>query len=218
MRAVFVGAGFLTVMGARILLERGHEVVIIEQSLDRIEEIKEGLDCGFIHGNGSKPAILRESDPAATDTLFCLTENDQTNILASLVGRSLGFDRIVTRIEEPEFEHICLELGLENTIVPARTIGLHLADQFEGQDLLELSTAIREDARVFSFVARDEDITERTGLDLPKMSRVICIYRGGKFLLPDADDTVKPGDEVVLITHRKNLPELQQRWNPASRK
>jgi len=217
MRAVFVGASSLTLMGARILLKRHHEVVIIEQSLERIEAIREGLDCGFIHGDGSKPAILRESDPTVTDTLFCLTGNDQTNILASLVGRSLGFERIVTKIEDPEFEHICLELGLENTIVPARTIGRHLADLFEGQDPLELSTMIREDARVFSFVAREEDATSRNELVLPEMSRVICIYREGKFLLPEADTAMKAGDEVVLITHRKNLPELHQRWNPARR-
>ena len=49
------------------------------------------------------------------------------------------------------------------------------------------------------------------------MSRVICIYRDGKFLLPEADTTMKVGDEVVLITHRNNLPELHQRWNSAKR-
>ncbi len=204
-------------MSAHILLKRRHEVVIIEQSQERIEVIREGLDCGLIHGDGSKPAILRESDPAATDTLFCLTGNDQTNILASLVGRSLGFERIVTKIEDPEFEHICIELGLENTIVPSRTIGRHLADLFEGQDPLELSTVIREDARVFSFVASEEDATARDALKLPEMSRVICIYREGKLLLPEADTAMKAGDEVVLITHRKNLPELKQRWSPVKR-
>ncbi len=217
MRAVFIGAGSLTLMGARILLHRHHEVVIVEQELERIDLIREELDCGYIHGDGSKPAILRECNPGATDTLFCLTSNDQTNILASLVGRSLGFERIVTKIEDPEFEHICLELGLENTIVPSRTIGRHLADLFEGQDPLELSTMIRDEARVFSFVAREEDATSHRALQLPEMSRVICIYRDGKFLLPEADAKLKTGDEVVLITHRKNLPELLKRWNPVRR-
>ena len=212
MRAVFIGAGSLTVMTARQLLHHGHEVVIIDEEKVRLDALASELDCGLLHGNGSKPALLREADPEHTDLLFCLTGNDQTNILASLVGRSLGFSRIVTRIEDPELEHICIELGLENTIVPARTIGRHLADLFEGRDPLELSTMIRDEARIFSFVAHEEDEGELKGLELPHQSRVICIYREEKFILPDSSDRIEDGDEVVVITHRDNLPQLKERW------
>lgn len=214
MRAVFIGAGSLTVMTARQLLRHGHEVVIIDEDKARLDEIATELDCGLLHGNGSKPAVLREADAEHTDLLFCLTGNDQTNILASLVGRSLGFPRIVTRIEDPELEHICIELGLENTIIPARTIGRFLADLFEGRDPLELSTLIRDEARIYSFVAHTEDEGELKDLALPNRSRVICIYREGAFLLPGGDDKIKDGDEVVVITHRNSLPELVERWGP----
>ncbi len=47
--------------------------------------------------------MLQETDPAHTDFLFCLTGNDQTNIIASLIGRSQGFKRVITGIEDPEF-------------------------------------------------------------------------------------------------------------------
>lgn len=213
MRAVMVGAGSLTLMTARLLLRHGHEVVIIDTDKVRLDGLAVELDCGFLSGDGSKPAILREADPEHTDLLFCLTGNDQTNILASLVGRSLGFERIVTRIEEPELEHICIELGLENTIVPARTIGRYLSDLFEGRDPLELSTMIRDEARVFSFVAREGDVGDIRELALPKQSRVIIIYREENFILPGADDKIRDGDEVVIITHRKNLQELKERWS-----
>ncbi len=217
MRAVFVGASSLAIMTAHLLLKRGHEAVMIERDKEQIEALSEELDCGFLHGDGSKPAILREADPAQTDVLFCLTGNDQANILASLVGRSLGFARVVTKIEDPEFEHICIELGLEDTIIPARTIGRHLADMFEGQDPLELSTMIRDEARAFSFVARSEDEVSVDELDLPKPSRIVCIYRDGKFIAPDQDTKLKAGDEAVVVTHRKNLPSLQERWHVPNR-
>jgi trk system potassium uptake protein TrkA len=200
-------------MTARLLLKRGHEVVIVERDKEQIEALSDELDCGFLHGDGSKPAILRETDPAQTDVLFCLTGNDQANIIASLVGRSLEFARVVTKIEDPEFEHICIELGLEDTIIPARTIGRHLADMFEGQDPLELSTMIRDEARAFSFVARAEDEVAVERLDLPEPSRIVCIYRDDKFIAPDQDTKLKAGDEVVVVTHRKNLPALQERWH-----
>ncbi len=212
MRAVLIGAGSLTLMTTRLLLRHRHEVVVIDADKARLDSLATELESGFLCGDGSKPAILREADPEHTDLLFCLTGNDQTNILASLVGRSLGFQRIVTRIEDPELEHICIELGLENTIIPARTIGRYLADLFEGRDPLELSTMIRDEARVLSFVAHEEESGELENLQLPDQSRVVCIYRDNNLVLPATDEKIRNGDEVVIITHRKNLPELKERW------
>jgi trk system potassium uptake protein TrkA len=213
MRAVFIGASALSVMTARFLLSRGHEVVVIEKDKDVIDALSAELDCGFLHADGSKPAVLREADPEHTDVLFCLTGSDQANIISSLVGRSLGFGRVVTKINDPEFEHICIELGLEGTIIPARTVGRHLSEMFEGTNPLEISAMIKAEARVFSFVAREEDARPLAELELPDKTRVICIYRDEKFLLPEEDDRLKPGDEVVLITHSRHLPALAERWS-----
>ena len=212
MRAVFIGATSLTLMTVHALLKRGHEVVIVERDRELIDSLAQELDCGFLHGDGSKPAILRETDPAATDVLYCLTHHDQANIIASLVGRSLGFPRVVTRIDDPEFEHICIELGLEDTIIPARTIGRHLADMFEGRDPLELTTMIRYEARIFSFVAREAHAVPVGELPLPKNSRVVCLYRNGNLQIPADTSRLEPGDEVVIITHRDRLEELEQRF------
>ena len=213
MRAVFIGASSSSVMTARMLLERGHEVVIIEQSKETIDTLSHELDCGYLHGDGSKPAMLREADPEHTDVLYCLTDNDQANILASLVGRSLGFKRVVTKIADPEFLHVCIELGLEDTIIPSRTIGRYLAQMFEGHDPLEISALIKDEARVFSFVAREDDERQIRELDLPSGSRVMCLYRREKFMLPDDDTRLTAGDEVVLITHSRNLEALAKRWS-----
>lgn len=212
MRAVFVGAGSIAVMAARLMLKRGHEVVIIERSRERIDALAESIDCGFLHGDGSTPALLREADPEHSDCLFCLTGQDQTNILASLVGRSLGYARVITKIEDPEFEHVCIELGLEDIIDPALTIGRYLADMLQGQDLLELSALVKDEARVFSFVAGADDAGLISALELPDESRVICLYRDGKFKFPEADTKLEAGDEVVVLTHSRNLAKLQQRW------
>jgi len=209
MRVVFVGAGTLALMTARLLLKRGHEVVIIEADEALAHELPQQLDCGIIHGDGSKPAILKEAGPGETDVLFCVTGSDQANIIAALVGRSLGFERVVVKIDDPEFEHICLELGLEDTIIPARTIGRHLADLCEGRDPLELSTMIREDARVLSFVVDETQRGAIADLALPESSRVVCVYRDDKFVVPNASFVLKVDDEVVIITNRDSLEDLR---------
>ena len=218
MRVVFVGAGMLAVHTAEILLKRGHEVIIVERDKQRIDELGEELDCGFVHGDGGAPAILRETDPENADFLFCLTANDQTNIIASLVGRSLGFRRVVTRIDNRQYEHICIELGLEDTIVPARTIGRYLADMSVGHDMLELSAMIKGEARVFSFVVGEADEGPVAELALPDDTRIVCVYREDRFSLPDPDDKLRVDDEVVVITHSRNLAKLEERWGRASRR
>ncbi len=214
MREAFIGASTLAVTTARYLLERGHEVVIVERDPAVIHELSDEIDCGFIEGDGSKPAILREVDPKHTDALFCLTGSDQANIIASLVARSLGFARVVTKIEDTEFEHICLELGLEDTIIPSRTIGRHLADLCEGQSALELTTMVRGEARIFSFVVRNDQQGPLGALGFPARTRVVCVYRGQKLILPEPDTALKAGDEVVVIAHHDSLGELESRFGP----
>jgi len=209
MRTVFIGASDLAVTTSRTLLKRGHEVVIIELDKSLIDSLSADLDCGFIHGDGSKPAILQEADPGRTNTLFALTGSDQTNIIASLVARSLGYGRVVTQVIDSEFEHICLELGLEDTIIPSRTIGRYLADLSEGRVALEMSPGIPDEARFFSFVVSDDQAGEISALNLPKRCRLICIYRDNKLLLPESDTPLKVNDEVVLILHEDQLEQVK---------
>lgn len=214
MRLVFVGASEHTVRTARILLERGHDVVIVEADRGVIDGLSDKLDCGFLHGDGSSPAILREADPKHTDVLFCLTNNDKDNIIASLVGRSLGFPRVVTSIADPQFDTICVELGLEDTIIPSLTIGRYLADMASGTNILELSTAIKGDARVFAFVLEDKTVGTVADLDLPADARAICYYRKEEFVLAEPAGELRSGDEVIVLTHSRNLPALRERWAP----
>jgi len=217
MRAVFVGAGALTLSTARQLLGRGHEVVIIESDRQVIDALAGELDCGLLHGDGAKPAVLREADPEHTDFLFCFTNSDQTNIIAGLVGQSLGFRAVVPRIDDPEFEHICIELGLTHTVIPSRSVGRYLADLFEGRDPLEVTAMVRGSARIFSFVARAEDETPIADLDLPRTSRVVCVYRNDEFLVADGHTRLRERDEVIVIAHVDAIPDLEARWGRRTR-
>ena len=213
MRFVFIGSGTLAVLTSRLLAARQHEVVIIERDAAVIERLRDEADLGFIHGDGTRPAILRETDPDGTDLLFCLTHDDQTNIIASLVARSLGYPRVVTKIEDPELQHICVELGLAGSLVPMQTVGRYLADMAEGQDIIELSDILRGDTRIFSFRASAAEAVRIDQLDLPDAARAICIYRNGEELrFADPSTEIQIGDEVVLLTRARVMKPLRERF------
>ncbi len=214
MRIVIVGTTPEAVMTARHLIERGHEVVVIEEDGDAIDRLSDELDCSFLHGDGTHPAILREANPEDSDALYCLTNHDQANILASLVGRSVGFEKVITSVQDPRFEEICGAIGIEDPVVPARTIGRYLGDLAEGMDILELRTLIKGEARYFSMSAGEEEAGTVGDLDLPEQARVVCLYRGDEFILAEQDTRIEKDDEVVILTHRKHIPELRKRWDP----
>jgi trk system potassium uptake protein TrkA len=214
MRIAFVGAGEVAVRTARILIDEGHDVVIIEADNKKIEELAENLDCGFLHGDGTTPGILKEADPEDTDVLYCLADTDQANLIASLVGRSMGFKRVITKIEDPAFEEVCEELGLEDVIIPSRTISRYLADILEGRDVVELSTFLKYEARFFAFTVGKNDPDNIEKMALPEDTRVVLFYRDETYLLPDENTRFREDDEVVIITNSRHLNELKEKWRP----
>ncbi len=216
MRVVLIGASEVAIRAAELFIGRNYEVVIIETDRSRIDALSQELDCSFLHGDGSKPTILKEADPKQSDFLFCLTDNDQNNIIASLVGRSLGYNRVVTRIQDPSFEPICMELGLEDIIIPSRTIGRYLVDMVAGVGIPDISTMLKGEARLFSFIASENEAVPISELGLPQGARVICFYRQGLFYLPEDGSLLAAQDEVVILTYSSNLSALRERFTVQS--
>jgi len=210
MRIVIVGGGSLGTTTAHVLIEAGFEVVVIERNAARITELETELDCGLIHGDGTKPAIQRETDPAHCGALICLAGSDQDNILASVVGRHVGFKRTVTKIEDPEFDSICIELDLGQTIVPDWATARALVDIVRGRSVPEL-TALGDDTRLFTFVAdQDQAVAD---LALPARALLLGVSRAGAFLFVDelTDGRLLEADEAFVLTDEKNLDELGKR-------
>lgn len=212
MRFVMVGASAIAVMTARMLTEDGHEVVIVERDAEKIDKLSEELDCGFVHGDGSRPAILRDISPENTQTLFCLSNSDQDNIIASLVGKSLGFERIVTKIEDPDFENVCQELGLEDVIVPNRRVAESLSDIARGQESLDLSSVIKGGLRFFRFEVGSGDASAVGEIDLPENTKMIAVTRKNNSVVATPETKLKKGDDAVLVTTEELLHELEERF------
>ena len=126
----------------------------------------------------------------------------------------MGFKRIITSIQDEDLEPLCKELGLEDTIIPVRTMSQHLDNIIEGFDNIELSTLLKENSRLFSFIASKEDEGPIDDLDLPDGSRVIYYYRDDEFFFVEEETKIHKDDEIVILTDSKHLSDLIERWNP----
>ena len=65
-----------------------------------------------------------------------------------------------------------------------------------------------------TLVPLKEDAVSAKDLKLPSEAKAICYYRDGKFLHADEETLFRLDDEVVILTHSKNIPALQERWQP----
>lgn len=210
-RVTFIGASPLAVKAARALTERGHEVILIDTDHEKIETLSDTLDCGLITGDGSRPAVLQEVGPEQTDFLFCVSDRDESNVLAALVGRSLGFGRVVPKIEESDLEPLCTELGLDDTIVPDREIAQQLVDLVEGRETPALTTVVQSGLRFFGFDL-PEGVRSGADLDLPDGARLIARTRGDQSVLADEQTSFEEGDRVVLIVEEEKVDSLRERF------
>jgi len=120
----------------------------------------------------------------------------------------------VTTIGDPQFESVCHELELKDTIIPSRTISRYLEDMVAGTENVDCSAVIKDEARFFTLIAKEEDTVAAKDLKLPAGAKVICYYRDGKFSHADEETTFQIGDEIVILTHSKNIPALEKRWQP----
>ena len=119
----------------------------------------------------------------------------------------------MTKIEDPEFEHICRELGLSDIIVPDQNTAQTLVDMATGQLAEDFAAFFKGDVRLFSFVLRDDEPALAADLGLPDHTRPIMIYRGDELILPNGDTKLKKGDEIVLVTLADKLDGLKERWH-----
>jgi trk system potassium uptake protein TrkA len=204
----------MAIITARALTKQGHEVIIVELDKKIIDQLSDELDCSFVHGDASKPSILSQVNPKDCDFLFCLTDSDQVNIITALLGRSMGFKRVVPSIEDDELQHLCSELELEDTIIPVRTMSQYLENMVRGLHNVELSTFLKHGARLFTFVAGKKDTDKIGELDLPEETEVVFYYRDDQLCFVDEEVRLQRDDEVVILTTTKMLPELKERWDP----
>jgi len=120
MRVVILGCGRVGARLAGMLDADGHQVSIIDQSIEAFERLPAKFNGGVVLGNGIDYDVLVQAGIEKADALCALSNYDNTNIMASEIAREVfHVERVITRIYDPERQDTFRAAGLE-TVCPTR--------------------------------------------------------------------------------------------------
>ena len=213
MHVTILGASRFGVATAKQLIDDGHEVVLIDTDRDRLEELSDSLDCGMIHGDGSLPSVLRDAYGDGSDALVALTNEDDVNILASVVARSVGYERVIPQIVRPELLSVVEELQLDDTITPHDSVARAIVSALTQHSAIDTDLTLQRELRMVSHKIGADHAGQCVGaLDLTDQTRPIAVVRDETETLADPEFELQEGDRVIFVTARDSASELGEKF------
>lgn len=199
-RAAIVGAGSVGVSIARGLLDEGWHVTLIEIDRARCEQVSAELDCLVLNGDGADLDLLEQERIRDMPVVVCVTNNDEKNLLVSLLAKGLGVPRIVTRADrahnETMFERVGVDVALSARGAAIRSIVQSIDTRHqEIRAVLEHGSAC-----VIELTLPKSFPTVKLMLLRPPAYAVVgAIMRGRHVIVPHGPDELQPGDEVLIF-------------------
>lgn len=195
-----VGGGTVGLAVAAGLEDAGWSVKLIEQSRPRCEEIAATLSGLVLHGDGSDLDLLQSERIAEVPVLVAVTSNDEKNLLISLLAKSLGVGRIITRADnlanERLFEKVGIDVVRSSRGAAVRTV-LRMVDTAGSELLAELEHG---DAQVLELVL-PEDLPPVRLMNMKSglLGIIGAIVRRGRVIIPAGRDHVEGGDHLLVF-------------------
>lgn len=212
-KVVIAGATRIGIHLAR-LLEDTKEVVVIDEREDRCNEATERLTKSLVlNANATDRSILVGEDVGSADAFIGAHPVEEYNILACLIGKSLGVRKTIALINQPELADMVEDIGIDLAVGPRlATVGaiLKWTHQVETLDVVVTHAG---DAQILEVKVTEESKVANKPLrkaHLPDGCVAAAVVRGDKVLLPKGDDPLLPGDDLVLFALTDTIPRLKK--------
>lgn len=209
---IVVGGGKVGWNLTRELIDKGHEVTLIESDRERYLTVEQELEHRVLYGDASELWVLERAGIARASMVIAVTGDDEDNLLICQVAKDkYGVERVIARVNNPRnrqhFELLGVKPYVSATDLILRLIerqvpryGLvHLLDLADAKiEIIDL--LIGENAQVVG-KRLDE-------LDMPKGSLLISVMRDGSGFVPTVETILKAGDEVLAVLDPEIEDEL----------
>lgn len=229
MHVVIVGAGEVGWYLASRLRGENHDVVVVEQDEVIARALGEELDVQTITGNGASPSVLEAAGAGWADLVAGVTQNDEVNLIASLLAKELGARQTVVRIQNHELrgpagDHLLRAVGADLVIDPdadtadeiLELVHVSGADEvypMSAGDLVVLGAVIGPGSMMAGRKLAD------IGASLPSWGFLVgALTRDGDTIIPRGDQELLVGDHVRMITKRSDRRTTLEQLGAAGRR
>ena len=219
MRVLVCGAGEVGYNIARQLSAEDNDVVVVDDSAERIRKVSDGLDVQSMVGFASHPDVLERAGAGDADMLIAVTQSDEVNIVSCQVGHSL-FDvpTKIARIRQQAYlepawralfsrEHMPIDAIISPEVEVARAI----ARRLDAPGTLDLAGFADDRVRLVGVRLDDRCPVVNTPLRelgelFPDLDiTIVSILRGDRALYPARMEQLLPGDEIYFVAETGQL-------------
>lgn len=213
-RVIIAGGSQEAVHLARYLAEHDVSCTILDKDRDRCVELSATLpDALVLHGDATDAELLEMEGVTGVDGFVAFTNQDETNMLASLLAKASGARKVVSLLQRRQYMPLAQRVGIDAAVSPrisaVNTIlrYLHRANvsrvaALRGVEAEAIEVKIGAEARAVGVPLRE--------LDLPPGGVVAAIVRGGEVITPRGGDAVEAGDHVVLFTYPESATAMER--------
>jgi trk system potassium uptake protein TrkA len=213
-RIFIVGGKQLGIELASRLESSGVHVKLFEQNIQRCEFISSLVKQSVVvHGDGTDQQILFEENIKGIDAYLAMTEDDEDNIIASLLARKLGARKSIALVNRPELLSMAQTLGI-NSIFNSRLVTVDKILHYvrKGQ-VLSITTFRNEEIEAIELLAtaRSKYVGKKLGsLKLPRGGSIGAIVRSSaEVIIPTEDSSIQEGDRVIFFCLEQSVPHLE---------
>jgi len=203
-----IGGGSIGYMLAKNLEDLKIKTKIIERNLNRCEFLSQELtNTLVINGDATNLQLLNEEEIGDCDAVISVTNNDEKNLLCSLLSKQLGAKRVISRVSKnlniPLFEKVGIDIA-----VSANNAALNEVKN----DLYEtnvdiLATVEQGQGEVLEIITQEKfhEIKVKD-LKIPAEAVIGIIKRRNKIIIPKGDTLVMNNDKLIIFTTNTNAP------------
>ncbi len=211
-----LGGGNIGMYIAKLLQkeQKSVQMKIIEADPERAQFLSEELqNIIIINGDGLQYEILEEANIGATETLIAVTDNDETNILGSLLAKQYGCERVVTLVNKPTYTTLVTSLGIDAVVSPrASTVSTIMQHVRRGRvkAVHTLRDGVAEviEAEVSESSALANKVLGE--LDLPEDVVIGAVVRRNKILKLTDECDILPGDHIIVLAKAGHAREVER--------
>ncbi len=199
-------------------VESRYQVKIIERDPERCSFLSESLDHAIVlNGEASQRELLIEENISDTDVFLALTNDDEANIMSSLLAKRLGAKKVMALINNPAYVDLVQGGEIDIAISPQQaTIGSLLTHVRRG-DVVNVHSLRRGAAEAMEAIAHGDQASSKVvgraiqDIDLPEGTTIGAIVRNDEVLIAHDNTVVEPDDHVILfLVDRKRIPEVER--------